>query len=143
MRFPPLLLATVLLGGCSIQPIQKQDEERPSLAHSTQQAELLRKQKQYSKSENLLIQAIQHYPNNSKLQLLLEQIQTERQHHKQRLKINFWLLSSHSSSSNVLCLKQSSQERNRRSDDQFPAASVGKEMAGEPTITPPLVESVS
>ncbi|MFC1602167.1 tetratricopeptide repeat protein [Pseudomonadota bacterium] len=81
-----LLLTIMLFSGCSIQPTQKQDEKRPNIAQSIQQAELLRKQKQYSESEDPLIQAIKYYPDHPKLQLLLEQIQTERQHHKQLLK---------------------------------------------------------
>jgi len=86
VKLSPLLIAITLLSSCGIQPVQKLPPPPLTTAQSIQQAEQLRNQQQYSEAENLLIQALKYSPRNHKLQLLLEQIQTERQHLRQLLK---------------------------------------------------------
>ena len=78
-----LFLATVLLSGCSIWPTQKLETGQPNATESIRQAELLRKQRQYSESEHLLFKAKRRYPDNIQLQQLLERTLLERRRYRQ------------------------------------------------------------
>lgn len=84
MKSLPLLLAIVLMSGCSsILPTKKQKTPPLSIVKSLQQAEQLRQQKHYSGAEDLLTQAQKNHPKSLKPKRLLEQIQAERAQHRQ------------------------------------------------------------
>ncbi len=83
MRLLPLLLAVVLLAGCSILPVQERKKELLSLSESLQQAEQLRRERRYSEAGHLLTQAKRNHPDNPRPAALLEQILAEQQRHRQ------------------------------------------------------------